>query len=101
MPALVANISIARKSRGELRDRNNPFAEIRPYILKEFGGIKIAIIGVTTPGMPLWLRPEFIRGFEFEHSVEPVRRAIARAKSEGADAIVLAGHMGLKLRTGG
>ena len=101
MPVLAANISIDGKSRGEIRDRNNPFSEIRPYILKEFGGIKIAIIGVTTPGMPFWLRPEFIRGFELEHSVEPVRRAIARAKSEGADAIVLAGHMGLKPRTGG
>jgi len=101
MPVLAANISIDGKPSGEIRDRNNPFSEIRPYILKEFGGIKIAIIGVTTPGMPLWLRPEFIRGFELEHSVEPVRRAIAIAKSEGADAIVLAGHMGLKPRTGG
>ena len=51
--------------------------------------------------MPFWLRPEFIKGFEFEHSVEPVRRAIASARSNGADAIVLAGHMGLKPRTGG
>ena len=30
-----------------------------------------------------------------------MRRAIAKAKSEGADAIVLTGHMGLKPRTGG
>jgi len=30
-----------------------------------------------------------------------VRRAIAKAKSEGADAIVFTGHMGLKPRTGG
>src|SRR5256885_13709406 len=51
--------------------------------------------------MPFWFRPEFIRGFDFEYSVEPVGRAITRAKSEGADAIVLAGHMGLKPRTGG
>src|SRR5262249_42114084 len=35
------------------------------------------------------------------HPVEPVRRAIAAAKSRGADAIVLTGHMGLKARTGG
>ena len=51
--------------------------------------------------MPFWFRPEFIRGFDFQHAVEPVRRAIGAAKSEGADAIVLAGHMGLKPRTGG
>jgi 2',3'-cyclic-nucleotide 2'-phosphodiesterase (5'-nucleotidase family) len=51
--------------------------------------------------MPFWLRPEFTRGIEFRYPVESVRRAIATAKREGADAIVLSGHMGLKMRTGG
>jgi 2',3'-cyclic-nucleotide 2'-phosphodiesterase (5'-nucleotidase family) len=97
MPVLAANMSMEGKPSGEI----SPFAKIQPYVLKEFGGIKIAIIGVTTPGMPFWFRPEFIRGFDFEYSIEPVRRAITKAKSAGADAIVLAGHMGLKPRTGG
>jgi 5'-nucleotidase / UDP-sugar diphosphatase len=101
MPILAANMSIEGKPSGEIVDLKTPFAKVRPYILKEVAGIKIAIVGVTTPGMPFWFRPEFIRGFEFEHSAEPVRRAIADAKSEGADAIVLAGHMGLKPRSGG
>jgi 5'-nucleotidase / UDP-sugar diphosphatase len=99
MPVLAANMSIDANSND---DRSaNPFAKLQPYILKEFNGIKVAIIGVTTPGMPFWFRPEFVRGFGFEHSVDPVRRAIAGAKHEGADAIVLAGHMGLRTRTGG
>jgi 5'-nucleotidase / UDP-sugar diphosphatase len=101
MPVLAANMSIDGKPSGEISDSRNPFSRLRPHILKEFGGIKIAIIGVTTPGMAFWLRPEFIRDFGFEHSVEPVRRAIASARSNGADAIVLAGHMGLKPRSGG
>ena len=97
MPVLAANMSMEGKPSGEIL----PLAKIQPFISKEIDGIKIAIIGLTTPGMPFWFRPEFIRGFDFEYSVEPVRRAIAKAKSEGADAIVLAGHMGLKSRTGG
>ena len=97
MPVLAANMSMEGKPSGEIL----PFAKIQPFILKEIDGIKIAIIGLTTPGMPFWFRPEFIHGFDFEYSVEPVRRAIAKAKSESADAIVLAGHMGLKSRTGG
>ena len=101
MPVLAANTLLNGKAAGELSDAQNPFAKIRAYILKEIAGIKIAIIGVTTPGMPFWFRPEFTRGLEFQHPVEPVRRAMARAKSDGADAIVLAGHMGLKARTGG
>jgi 2',3'-cyclic-nucleotide 2'-phosphodiesterase/3'-nucleotidase len=99
MPILATNMSLADTSAtGGARNR---FAKVRPYILKEIDGIKVAIVGITTPGMPFWFRPEFVRGFEFEHSVEPVRRAIASARREGADAIVLAGHMGLKSRGGG
>lgn len=101
MPILAANMSIEGKRSGEIADSNNPYAQVRPYILKEIGGIRIAIIGLTTPGMSFWFRPEFIRGFGFVHAVEPVRRAIVRARSEGAHAIILAGHMGLKPRTGG
>jgi len=101
MPVLAANMLIEGKLAGEFPDAKHPFAKISPFILKELAGIKIAIVGVTTPGMRFWLWPEFTRGLDFRHPVEPVRRAIARAKSEGAHAIVLTGHMGLKERTGG
>src|SRR5438309_35478 len=101
MPVLAANTLVQGKPAGKFSDAKHPFAKIQPYVLKEIGGIKIAIIGVTTPGMPFWFRPEFARGIDFQYPVEPVRRAIVMAKSEGADAIVLTGHMGLKPRTGG
>src|SRR6266700_5952667 len=101
MPVLAANTLLEGKPAGEISDAKNPFAKIQSYVLKEIAGIKIAIIGVTTPGMPFWFRPEFARGIDFQYPVEPVRRAIAKAKSEGADTIVLSGHMGLKARTGG
>jgi 5'-nucleotidase / UDP-sugar diphosphatase len=99
MPVLAANMLMEGKP--EFPDKKHPFAKIRPFIVKEFAGVRIAIIGVTTPGMPFWLWPEFTRGLDFRHPVEPVRRAIASVKSAGADAIVLTGHMGLKTRTGG
>jgi 5'-nucleotidase / UDP-sugar diphosphatase len=101
MPVLAANTVLEGKPAGEFADPKHPFAKIQPFILKQVAGIKLAIIGVTTPGMQFWLRPEFIQGIEFQYPVEPVRRAIAKAKSEGADAIVLTGHMGLKPRSGG
>jgi 5'-nucleotidase / UDP-sugar diphosphatase len=101
MPVLAANSLLEGKPAGSFTDPQNRFARIRPYILKEVAGIRIAIIGITTPGLPFWFRPEFTRGFESIYPVEPVRHAIKEAKSEGANAIVLAGHMGLKARTGG
>jgi 2',3'-cyclic-nucleotide 2'-phosphodiesterase/3'-nucleotidase len=101
MPVLAANTLLEGKPAGEFSDPKHPFAKIQPFILKEVAGIKIAIIGVTTPGMLFWFRPEFARGIEFQYTVEPVRRAIAKAKSEGADTIVLSGHMGIKGHSGG
>ena len=101
MPVLAANTLLEGTPPGELPDAKHPFAKIQPFILKEFAGIKLALIGITTPGMSFWLPREFTKGIDFQHPVEPVRRAIARARSEGADAIVLTGHMGLKPRTGG
>jgi len=101
MPVLAANMLMEGRLPGEFPEANHPFARIQPFILKEVAGIKIAIIGVTTPGMPFWLWPELTRGLDFRHPVEPVRRAIVGAKGGGADAIVLSGHMGLKARSDG
>ena len=101
MPVLAANTLLQGKPTGEFLDTKHPLAKLQPFMLKEIAGIKLAIIGVTTPGMAFWFRPEFARGIDFQYPVEPVRRAIASAKSEGADAVVLTGHMGLKPRSGG
>jgi len=101
MPVLAANTVLNGKPAGTSSESEHPFAKIQPLIIKEIAGIKLAVIGVTTPGMPFWLGPELTRGIEFQNPVEPVRQAVARAKDEGADAIVLSGHMGLKMRTGG
>jgi 2',3'-cyclic-nucleotide 2'-phosphodiesterase (5'-nucleotidase family) len=101
MPVLAANTALEGKPAGEHPDAKHWLAKIQPFILKEIGGIRLAVIGITTPGMSFWLPRKFTVGIDFQHPVEPVRRAIARAKSGGADAIVLTGHMGLKPRTGG
>ena len=101
MPVLGANTWLDGKPAGSSPDSQHPFAQVQPFIIKEIAGIKVAIIGITTPGMSFWLPREFTVGIDFQHPVEPVRRAITKANSEGADAIVLTGHMGLKPRTGG
>lgn len=101
MPVLAANTLLEGKPAGQFRDVEHPFAKIRPFVLKEIAGLKLAIVGLTTPGMPFWFLPRFIKDMEFQHPVEATRRAIRQARAEGADAIVLVGHMGLKERTGG
>jgi len=101
MPVLAANTMLAGRAAGAYSDSQHPLAKVQPLIIKQIADIKVAIIGVTTPGMPFWLGPEFTGKIEFQNPIEPVRRAIAMARSKGADVIVLSGHMGLKMRTGG
>lgn len=101
MPILAANTVLEGKAAGQWTDAKHPFARVHPYMIREIEGIRVAIVGITTPGMPFWFRPEYTRGLDFTYPVEAVRRAIVKAKSEGAHAIVLAGHMGLKMRSGG
>src|SRR5712672_322145 len=49
MPVLGANIALGDHRAGEfVADSSHPFARIRPYLLKEVEGIRIAIIGITT-----------------------------------------------------
>ena len=101
MAVLGANTTLDGKPAGSSSDSQQPFGKVQPFIVREIKGIRVAIIGITTPGMSFWLPREFTVGIDFQHPVESVRRAITKAKSEGADAIVLTGHMGLKPRTGG
>src|SRR5437899_11386626 len=59
MPVLAANTILDGKPAGAVSDSKHPFAKVQRLIVKEIAGIKLAIIGVTTPGMSFWLGPEF------------------------------------------
>lgn len=85
VPALSANASMADGA---------ALPRLRPWVLKEIDGIKVGVIGLTTPGLPYWFRPEFLGGFEAHSPAEAARRAADELRSQGADIIVLAGHMG-------
>ncbi|MBL8214961.1 MAG: 5'-nucleotidase C-terminal domain-containing protein [Bryobacterales bacterium] len=79
---------------------------IRPlaaYIVKTVGGVKVAIIGLTTPAVPTWEKPEHIRGIRFTDGVAAVESALAELKAKHKpDVVVVAAHAGLDrdLRTG-
>jgi len=75
----------------------------KPYIVKEVAGVRIGILGLTTPGVPNWDNPPNYAGLEFHNPVSEARKwvAVLREK-EKADGVVVAMHMGLgeDLRTG-
>jgi 2',3'-cyclic-nucleotide 2'-phosphodiesterase/3'-nucleotidase len=88
MPLLSGNARLA----GHALDR------IRPWMMKEIAGIRLAVIGLTTPALTTWLPPEYLRDYEALDPVESLRRILGEAAAQKPDAIVLAGHMGLKHR---
>lgn len=75
----------------------------KPYIVKEVGGVRVGILGLTTPGIPNWENAPNYAGLEFREPVSEARKwaAVLREK-ERVDLIVIAMHMGLEedLRTG-
>jgi 2',3'-cyclic-nucleotide 2'-phosphodiesterase/3'-nucleotidase len=101
MPVLATNVALGGKPAGAFNQRGHPFSRIQPFLLKVIAGIKLAIVGLTTPGMPFWFPAKFTGGIEFLDPVMSARRIVRQVKSLGAEIIVLAGHMGLKERAGG
>ena len=69
-----------------------PFA---PYLVKTVAGVKLAVIGLTTPVIPQWEKPEHIRGLSWLDPVTAVRRALAALEAERPDVILVAVHGGL------
>ncbi len=96
IPVLSANAVLEGKPAGKLSGGKSPFEKIKPYVLKNVGGFQIAVIGLTTPGLPYWFQPEFTKGFE---AADPIRAAVETAqevRALGADAVIFATHMGVR-----
>ena len=78
----------------------------KPYEIKEFDGVKIAFVGVTTPmtlrsSTPKYFmndQGEFIYGFLSDENGEAlyaaVQKAVDDARAEGANYVVVMAHMG-------
>ena len=76
------------------------------YVIKEFDGVKLAFVGVTTPqvlltGTPSYFQDEngnyiygFMQGNEGADLYAAVQSAVDDARAEGADYVILQGHLG-------
>ncbi|MFH0909219.1 MAG: bifunctional UDP-sugar hydrolase/5'-nucleotidase [bacterium] len=89
VPVLAANI-VTRP------DLKNPLSHVRPFMVKEVDGLRIAIIGLITPGVPSWSRPDLLGGLEFEHSVQTLARIMPAVREAEPDIILLATHQGFR-----
>lgn len=74
-----------------------------PYIVKEVSGVRVGIIGLTTPGIPNWENAPNYTGLEFRDPRIEAKKWVATLRErERVDLVIVAMHMGLEedLRTG-
>jgi 2',3'-cyclic-nucleotide 2'-phosphodiesterase (5'-nucleotidase family) len=84
-------------------DQGTNNTHYKPYIIKEVAGVRVGILGLTTPGVPTWENPPNYVGLEFhEPLMEAKKWAPVLRDKERADVVVIAMHMGVEedLRTG-
>jgi 2',3'-cyclic-nucleotide 2'-phosphodiesterase/3'-nucleotidase len=92
-PFLSANTQVAEGA-------GKPF---EAYLLKNAGGLKVAIVGVTTPAIPIWEEADHIKGYSFSPGKEAAAAAVADVRRRfQPDIVIVAGHAGLgrDLKTG-
>ena len=66
----------------------------RPYIIKRFGKLKVAIFGLTTKETETTGNPEHIKDLIFEDEVEVAKKLVPMLKKE-ADVVIALVHMGI------
>ena len=86
-PILAANMINA--------ETGHPYTN--PYKIIEREGVKIAILGMTTPAVPNWLSESLWSGIRFEEMVSCTRKWVKTIKEkENPDLIIGLFHSGLK-----
>lgn len=83
-PFLAANLY--RQSTGELAEF------VKPYIIKEYQGIKIGIIGATLSSTPSMSFPEHVEDLDFKTEIEALEKYLPEVKAQGVQTVIFLTH---------
>ena len=68
-----------------------------PYVIKEVSGVRVGILGLTTPSIPNWENPENYAGLEFRPLVSEAQKWVKHLREqEKVDAVIVAAHCGVE-----
>src|SRR5216684_4098162 len=84
-------------------DKGTDHPHYTPYIIKEVQGVRIGVLGLTTPGIPNWENVPNYEGLEFKETVSEAKKWVQILRfREKVDVVVITMHMGIEedLRTG-
>jgi len=68
--------------------------DFEPYVIREVGGVRVAILGMVTPSIPRWDPPEHRTGYEFRNPVATAKEYVPTLRRK-ADVVVVLVHSGL------
>ncbi len=68
-------------------------AALKPYVIRDVGGARVAILGVVSEETPFATHPKNVAGLTFRPVVETVARYLPEMRSK-ADIIVVLSHLG-------
>ncbi|MDA3866152.1 MAG: bifunctional UDP-sugar hydrolase/5'-nucleotidase [Salinivirgaceae bacterium] len=85
LPWLGANV--VNKASGE--------PAFKPYVILEKQGVKIAIMGLTSPGVPTWLPEKLYRRLEFKDMVTTAKKFMPEVQDQNPDIVIGLFHAGL------
>ena len=61
---------------------SNHSLRLDPYKVLERNGVRIGILGMTTPGMPIWLDSPKLKGFSFQDILYSSRKWVSVLKNQ-------------------
>lgn len=68
----------------------------QPYTMVVVGGVRVALVGFTTPGVPGMVEPDHYAGLTFQDIVSSARKLVPRLREqEKADLVIALLHSGL------
>ena len=86
-PALAANLLAGPEA-------PEAFRRVLPFIVKEVDGIKVAIVGLTTPNIPNWTRRVETEGLRFLDSRRALENTLPLVRKENPQVLILLVHQG-------
>ncbi|WP_372999421.1 5'-nucleotidase C-terminal domain-containing protein [Lutispora sp.] len=72
---------------------------LEPYVIKEIGGLKIGIFGLSTPETAYKTNPKNVEGLTFANPVEIAKKIVAELQEKEVDAIIALAHLGIDKET--
>jgi 2',3'-cyclic-nucleotide 2'-phosphodiesterase/3'-nucleotidase len=105
-------LQVLEKARGEAKfpwlsantyNKGTNQTHYQPYIVKEVAGVRIGVLGLTTPGIPNWENVPNYADLEFREPMSEAKKWVpVLRQKESADVVIIAMHMGLEqdMRTG-